>query len=256
MVGLAPSRHVDLSVADDPTSATLGPGETLEDGQQGSVETPEKSTLADSGGQEPESSVPFGAEVDFEDENSKQLMQLKKRGYRFNRYNRRTQKKKGKKKKKRNAHTKVRHASAEMMVDEDEAGHARKVKTKPSKKADDLYPVIKQSQTRKRGYSDVDQSNVQALKLNSEVSLSKQCDRKFRVVEMKRVTTLMPTKAGMSKVQREKQAVISKLLSSSSSSSTKSRSQMVKDQNFLFKDFDYRAKQTTSAPNELHPQQE
>jgi len=83
---------------------------------------------------------------------------------------------------------------------------------------------------------------VQALQLNSEVSLSKQCDRKFRVVEMKRVMNIMPTKASMSKVQREKQHVISKLLSSSSSSSTMSRSQIAKEQNLLFKDFDYRAK--------------
>ena len=145
MAGLAPSRHVDLSVADDPTSATLGPGETLEDGQQGSVETPEKSTLADSGGQEPEGSVPFGAEVDIEDENSKQLMQLKKRGYRFNRYNRRTQKKKGKKKKKRNAQTKGRNASTEILVGQEEARNAQNEKTQPPKKADDLYPVVKQS---------------------------------------------------------------------------------------------------------------
>jgi hypothetical protein len=46
------------------------------------------------------------------------------------------------------------------------------------------------------------------------------------------------------------------LLSSSSSSSNKSRSQIVKDQNFLFKDFDFRAKQTTGPPNDVHQQQE
>lgn len=46
------------------------------------------------------------------------------------------------------------------------------------------------------------------------------------------------------------------MLSSSSSSSNKSRSQIVKDQNFLFKDFDFRAKQTTGPSNEVYPQQE
>jgi hypothetical protein len=48
-------------------------------------------------------------------------MQLKKRGFRFNRYNRRTQKKKGKRKKKRNAQAKGRNASTEMMVDNEDA---------------------------------------------------------------------------------------------------------------------------------------
>lgn len=73
---------------------------------------------------------------------------------------------------------------------------------------------------------------------------------------MKRVMNFMPTKASMSKVEREKQDVISKLLSSSSSSSNKSRSQISKDQNFLFKDFDFRAKQTAGATNEAAQQQE
>lgn len=75
----------------------------LEERQQGSMKTPERSTAAESGGQEPNEDVQMQGEVDDELESSKQLMQLKKRGFRFNRYNRRTQKKKGKKKKKRNA---------------------------------------------------------------------------------------------------------------------------------------------------------
>ena len=120
------------------------------------MKTPEKSTITDSGGREHEKDVQMQGEVDEEDESSKQLMQLKKRGFRFNRYNRRTQKKKGKKKKKRNAQTKGRNASTEMLVDQEEAGNAQNEKTKRPKKADNLYPVVKQSQTRKRGYSDVD----------------------------------------------------------------------------------------------------
>lgn len=43
-----------------------------------------------------------------------------------------------------------------MLVDQQEARKAKKEKAAHSKKADDLYPVVKQSQTRKRGYSDVD----------------------------------------------------------------------------------------------------
>lgn len=41
-----------------------------------------------------------------------------------------------------------------MLVDQEEARKTQKAGQ--SKKADDLYPVVKQSQTRKRGYSDVD----------------------------------------------------------------------------------------------------
>lgn len=156
LVGPVQQDRVDTSITNDPTSATIGSGEMLEERQQGSMKTPEKSVVADSGGQELKKDVQMHGEEDEEDESSKQLMQLKKRGFRFNRYNRRTQKKKGKKKKKRNAQTKGRNASTEMLVDQEEAGTARKEKTKPPKKADDLYPVVKQSQTRKRGYSDVD----------------------------------------------------------------------------------------------------
>jgi hypothetical protein len=91
---------------------------------------------------------------------------------------------------------------------------------------------------------------VQALQVNSEASLSKQCDRKFRVVETSRVVPFPATRAGLTKVEREKQDVISKLLSASSSSSNKSRSQIVKEQNHLFKDFDYSARKPIGPPND------
>ena len=73
-MGLARQGHADLLITNDPTSATVGSGEMLEEGQQGSVKTPEKSTLADSGGQEPENGVQLQGEADIEDESSKQLM--------------------------------------------------------------------------------------------------------------------------------------------------------------------------------------
>lgn len=50
-----------------------------------------------------------------------------------------------------------------MMDVDDDSGHRREQDKKSSKKEVDLYPVIKSSQGRKRGYSDVDQSNVEAL---------------------------------------------------------------------------------------------
>lgn len=100
---LARQDRIGLSMTNDPTSPSVGSRATLEERQQGSVKTPERSTVADSGGQEPDQDVQMQEELDDADESSKQSMQLKKRGFRFNRYNRRTQKKKGKKKKKRNA---------------------------------------------------------------------------------------------------------------------------------------------------------
>lgn len=109
------------------------------------MKTPEKGAIADSGDQDLEEDVQMEGEEDEEDESSKQLMQMKKRGFRFNRYNRRTQKKKGKKKKKRNAQTKGRNASTEILVGQEEARNAQNEKTQPPKKADDLYPVVKQS---------------------------------------------------------------------------------------------------------------
>lgn len=72
--GLAEQDHVELSISNDLPSPTVGSGAMLEETQQGSMETPERSAAADSGGLEHRKDVQMDGAVDAEHESSKQLM--------------------------------------------------------------------------------------------------------------------------------------------------------------------------------------
>ena len=60
---------------------------------------------------------------------------------------------------------------------------------------------VKTITTRKRGLSEVDMSNVEALKVNNEMSLTKKCDKKIKVINQRKVVNFN-AKTSLSKAER------------------------------------------------------
>jgi len=73
--------------------------------------------------------------------------------------------------------------------------------------------------------------------------LTKKCDKKIKVISQRRVVNFNG-KTSLSKAEREKQDVINKLLSTSSSSTSKSGEKSVDP----FKDFDFNCETKTKSP--------